>query len=460
MSAAAITLRPDQRRLIDDVFAAWRAQARGVLAVASTGFGKGECISHVLRLAAAHGRRTLFGVHLGEILFDVRSRLLASGLPSVRILSGTTDEGDPNAAVTLATWQTLAARSTTLDVQLVVADEAHRCKAATVLATLERHASARLLGLTATGQRGDGSGLRAVGFDSLVVGPSIADLVQAGHLAPIRVIAPDDYCEALAWDPVEAWLLHSDGEPGIIFASSIAHSREIAAGLQARGVRAVHVDSDCSPEQRAYAVAALETGEIDVICNFHLFTEGVNVRRCAVVMLAGAVSHDGPYLQRIGRARRPKARSTLIDLRGNRWRRGHPDAVRIHSLDGVGCSAAPEPLPPCRQCVCLAWVETAVCPWCGADASKGRRPLRVVRAELHEQTAAREAQRLARQAALPREGEEWELFSAIVRAQRAKGKAHTAPFLFKLKMGRPPRWKVDMVPDDVAEQHEQEAANG
>jgi DNA repair protein RadD len=449
----APVLRPDQQRMVDETDAAFRAGHRGVLCVAPTAWGKGTVIAHWLARCATWGKRVLFVVHLAEIAFDVRARALAAGVPSVRVLSGDADEGDPSALVTIATWQTLVARRTELDVDIVIADECHRSKSRTFMDVLDRHRPARLLGFTATAQRGDGSGLGDVGFTAIVQGPQIAELVAAGHLAPCRVIAPDDYVEALAWEPADAWTMHAGRRPGIVFASSIPHSRSIAEALTRRGVRAMHVDSDTRDEQRAWAVEALERGELDALCCYRLFVEGVNVRRASVVMLASAFSHDGPYLQSIGRGRRvhPDKRECLVlDLRGNLHRREHPDFPRTYSLTGDGCRAALEALPYVRQCKCLAWVTRPVCEFCGTATESGRKPVRIVLAELREQAAAREAARLARQDAIPRTGAEYELFASIVRDLRKKGKAHRAAFVFRLKTGRLPRFRVEHVPDDAA----------
>lgn len=442
----APTLRADQALLIRETDAAFRAGHRGVLCIAPTAFGKGVVIAAQLARFAAAGRRVLFVVHLAEIAFDVRARALAAGVPSVRVLSGDADEGDPDALITIATWQTLVARTVTLEVDLVVIDEAHRAKAATFLGVLARHPRARLLGYTATGQRGDGSGLKDVGFTIIVQGPQPSALVEGGHLAPITTYGPSEFVEALADDPAEVWATRCPSEPGVVFASSIPHSKDIATALLARGIPAMHVDSDTPAHQRAWAVEALESGELQVLSNFRLFVEGVNVPRAAVCMLASAFSHAGPYLQAIGRVRRAKARAWLYDLRGNWARHGLPDDDRVYSLEGPAIRTL-EALPPVRQCPqCLCWARpTRVCAECGARLPPPKPP-RMSKRQLEEI-------RRGRQDARPREGADWELWCRVVWAQRRKGGDEAAAksgWIFRCKTGRVPFWRVDHVPAEVA----------
>ncbi|MEJ7728195.1 MAG: DEAD/DEAH box helicase family protein [Polyangiaceae bacterium] len=416
------------------------AGCTGVLNIAPTGSGKGDMITDWLRRTAGWGRRALFAVHLEEIALDVRDRLAAAGVPS-RVLLGHHDPGAEDSPVTIASWQTLHAREVALPVDLFIQDEAHRAKAATCLAVLARHHVARRLGFTATGQRGDGSGLGDAGYQVIVQGPQVGELVAAGHLAPCRVLAPDAFSEALADDPAEVWVREAAGAPGLVFASSLSHSRAIAEALRARGVRALHVDSDTPSEQRTWAVLALEDGSLDVICNFRLFVEGVNVRRAAVVMLASAFSHDGPYLQSIGRGRRVHASKPLclvLDLRGNIHRRGHPDLDREYSLTGVACRPV-EALTAVVCCKsCLSWQRPfRTCRECGA-ALPPPKPPRVSKKELREQRLAR----------VPRSGDAWERWVQLVETQRDRGyKPQWAAIQWHQTTGAWPRFTVAMVPE-------------
>jgi DNA repair protein RadD len=441
----SVTLRPYQQRMHEETAAALRSGARGVLNVAPTGSGKGDCITHWLLECHRWSAPVTMAVHLREVALDVAARL-RSHLPELplRILAGVaSEEGSADARCTIATWQTLEAREASTGARLFIADEAHRTKTATALSVLERHPDARLVGFTATGQRGDGSGLGPAGYERLIVGPQIEELVDAGHLSPVYVEAPDEYVEQLADDPARALAeRHRPGDAWIVFASSIGHSHLIARELRQRGLRALHVDADTGSE-RDSSIARLESGALDVLTNFRLFTEGVNVRRCSGVMLASAFSHDGPYLQAIGRGRRTapgKDRCRIVDLRGNLHRRGHPDEERTYHLEGTAIrrSSVPAPVVCCKRC--LAWFKPRpCCPVCGAKAAPPKPP-RISRKELKEQ----------RQQRIPKEGPDWELWCALVQEQRRTGrKPQWAFFAFRDRTGgRTPLWPARYVPEE------------
>lgn len=446
----SITLRPDQERMWAETTAALRAGHRGVLNVSPTGSGKGDLISHTMGECVRWERRAAMVVHLQEIVLDVRARIVARGLPEPRVLLGSHAEGPSDAPLTVASWQTLAARDLDLDVHVLLADEAHRSKTATAARVLSRNERARLLGFTATAARSDGSGLGPVGYTALIQGPQVRELVDAGHLAPVSVVAPDEATDALAWDPVDAWVRWAPmGAAGIVFASSLAHSHALADALRAAGVHAMHVDADTPRAARAWAVGALDSGELDVLCCFRLFIEGVNVRRAAVAVLASAFSHAGPYLQAVGRVRRThptKPRALVLDLRGSLHRLGHPDEDRTYHLEGAGVRRAPAAgLTPVSQCPapCFAWgAPGRPCELCGATRPPPKAP-RVSKRELREQ-------RLARQ---PREGAAWDLWVRLVIASRERGwKPQAAALRFRAETGAWPRWSQECVPAASAQE--------
>ena len=80
----------------------------------------------------------------------------------------------------------------TLD--LLVIDEAHHAAAPTyravIDAVLDRNPDARIFGVTATPNRGDGKGLREV-FSNVADQIRLGELIAAGHLVPPRTFVID-----------------------------------------------------------------------------------------------------------------------------------------------------------------------------------------------------------------------------------------------------------------------------
>lgn len=247
----------------------------------------------------------------------------------------------------------------------LVVHNCHRAAASSYADVRAAYPGAVHVGFSATPERADGASLGDA-FDVLVPGPSPLELVALGCLAPVRVLAPTETTQALARDPAEAW---PEGSPGVLFAHSLAHSRECAERLRARGVRAAHVDADTRDRERL--IAAFNEGSLDVLCCFRLFVEGVDVPRASVVMLATLFGHAGGYLQAIGRGRRVapgKGTCTVLDLRGNVHRHGLPDEARTYHLTGEPIRRA-DKLPSIVQCrKCHAWGPGGqTCSACGAQ---------------------------------------------------------------------------------------------
>lgn len=380
-----ITLRPDQERALEGVRAEFRAGKRAVLLQAPTGWGKGTVAARALANVATAGKRAVFACHRQEINLDLVNRLRDAGAPSVRVVAGDLHEGDANALVTVVSVQTLDARELVLDPEVLWWDEAHRAAANSYKAGFARHPRARHVGATATPARADGKPLDE--FEAIVQGPQVRELLALGLLAPIRVFAPAETAKTLAKDPAAEYPI---GAPGVVFAASVEHSRALAAQLQERGVRAAHVDGES--RDRAVILERFADGDIDVLVNYRLLVEGVDLVRAEVCMLASLFSSAVAFLQSIGRVRRPKAgrTSTLLDLCGSVHLHGLPDADRSYHLSGdaIQVGAQGEPLPPVTQCrTCLAWgVPRSRCEQCGTERPAPPPP-RILAKDLIEQRA-------------------------------------------------------------------------
>jgi DNA repair protein RadD len=347
----SLVLRSDQQASVDALRAHMRAGCRRAVLQAPTAWGKGEVIVAIVLMGIAKGRPWLVLAHLKEIVLDLAKRLRREGVePS--IIMGDQDHVVPGSLVTLATWQTLQARKVRPDADGVIVDECHRAVAEGYSEIAGWYPSAYHVGLSATPERGDGRGLEGA-YDVLIPGPQIAELVELGILCPIDCVYPNEPTKHLSQDPVEAY---PAGRPGIVFASSVPHSKAIAAGLNERGIRAAHCDADT--DDRDGVLRRFAEDELDVLTNYRLFVEGVNAPRAEVCMQATRFSTPGAYLQSIGRVRRVapgKACALLIDLRGNYHVHEDPDAPRTYHLEGAAIRKQ-EKLPPVSHCpACLVW---------------------------------------------------------------------------------------------------------
>ncbi|MFZ2756879.1 MAG: DEAD/DEAH box helicase family protein, partial [Atopobiaceae bacterium] len=152
--------------------------------------GKTVIMAEVARRVADRGGRTLLLAHRGELLEQAADKVArATGLSCAVEKAGQTCVGTWN-SVTVGSVQTLM-RDSRLDAlapdrfDCVMVDEAHHALADGYVKVLDHFAGARVLGVTATPDRGDQRDMGEV-FDSLAYEYGLAQAVKDGWLCPIE----------------------------------------------------------------------------------------------------------------------------------------------------------------------------------------------------------------------------------------------------------------------------------
>ncbi|HEY6037041.1 MAG TPA: DEAD/DEAH box helicase [Kofleriaceae bacterium] len=364
-----------------DAIAACREQFRRhrrVVLVSPTGSGKTRTAAEVVRLAVAKGSRVLWLAHRTELIDQTCATLAELGLEVGAVAARTAWEIAPAAPVQVASIQTLLARDIRPPAQLLIWDECHHAsEAAEKWATiLDAYKETHALGLTATPERGDGSGLAPL-FTGLAVAVSVRRLTEMGHLVPCEVARPDAVLEPkhIAQHPLAAYRAHAPGQQGFLFARSVEEAETYAREFTEAGIRTVAVHADTKADDRAAALAGFRSGHVRMLANVYVFTEGTDLPMAQCCILARGASTPGIFLQMVGRVLRPwdgggraprKTSATLIDLRGISHLHGMPEDERIYSLDGRGIALAG------RVCkVCGQPVEEYPCGKCGYAPEAG-----------------------------------------------------------------------------------------
>lgn len=428
-----MNLRPDQERVVAAVRRAYAGGKRSVLMQSPTGFGKTHVSAELLQSVVQKGKRGVFTAHRDDLVGDTLSRLRAKGIRAGRIQAG--EDADTSALVQVCSLATLYARPEEVPgADLVIVDEAHRAAAPTIRAVLERWPAARLLGLTATPERGDGKALGDV-FDHLVMGPTTKELVEAGVLVPCDVVGPDSYRDELSMCPEEAVQRYSEGRPTVVFCTTVAAAHKLAGVLP----RAACVDGEMPIERRREILQAYDAGEIQTLTNCLVLTEGWNAPRAEVCVLARGCQHPGTFLQIIGRVLRAapeKSRALLVDLRGVVHMHGLPDEPRRYSLSGRAISTLKRlaPLRTCPMCAAV-FVSAPTCPRC-AFCFPPPPPAKVREREMHPISMVHAAKRADMRA----------YFDELVAEARVNGWKPTAVGMkFKAKWGFWPPFRVPSV---------------
>jgi superfamily II DNA or RNA helicase len=362
------------RREVGAQRAAAAMRPASVVLAMPTGAGKTTIGAAIAEGAQRRGRRLVVLTHLAEIHGQWVTRLAGIGIvPGVVTADRTWGVDRP---VQVAMVQTLVARSHAPDAEVVLVDEAHHVAADTWARVVAAYAGAQaIVGLTATPERGDGRGL-ADAFRTLLVGAHVDELVDAGWLLPVRVIAPARPQRELAMAPEDAYATHCAGRRAIVFAANRSHSTKIVTAMSARGIRARHVDGDTPERTRASALAAFRSGELDVLSNVGLFAEGVDAPGTSAVIIARRIQSSSLWLQACGRGMRPRAgraapgeHAVVVDLRGSVYECGHPCVRRELTREGGFAQFTKAERLALRACASCGSVEPPnrpACSICGA----------------------------------------------------------------------------------------------
>lgn len=365
------SLRDYQTRAVRRVREEWDAGHRSVCLVAPTGSGKTTMGAAIVATA----QRSVWVAHRRELVSQAADRLRRDGL-LVGVLCPGHDRDDA-APIQVGTIQTLLAGGHHPDADLVVLDEAHHYAPASEhwSTFAAAYQGSKVLGLTATPERRDGSPLGDV-FDALVEAASYSELIAAGHLVDCHVFrGPDDEAvKGWALDPLTAYQRDGNGGQAFAFFDRVDRAEEWAANFCAAGIPATTISERTNAGNRAAALAAFAAGVLRIICNVYTMTEGIDFPAAAVCILARSCEHPSTYLQMCGRVLRPspgKLNAILLDLMSMSSVHGYPTRDRVYSLDGEAIGIADKANSiTCRECGHVYARGAARCPRCGYSPPK------------------------------------------------------------------------------------------
>ena len=215
---------------------------------------------------------------------------------------------------------------------MIVIDEAHHALAKTYKEMWERFPKAKFLGLTATPCRLNGKGFTDL-FDVLVQSWSVPEFISKGRLATYDFVsiksdgmtqrlidslqkrgADGDYQNKemdmlLNKKPSIERLYRSLEEfgkdrKGIVYAINISHAQKITKLYQENGVKAIAIDSKTPAAERQQDIEAFKKGDIQVLVNVDIFSEGFDCPDVEFVQLARPTLSLAKYLQMVGRGLR------------------------------------------------------------------------------------------------------------------------------------------------------------
>lgn len=325
-----ITLRPYQQEAIAAIEG---AGIQRPLLVLPTGCGKTVVFCHLIERRPG---RSLILAHRDELIEQPLEKLgqIAPEL-DVGVVKAERDEHD--APVVLASVQTLANRRrlerlAQTPFRTIVVDEAHHVLAKSYVDVLEALGAFTgrrwplTVGVTATAERGDQGKLGRV-WERIVYERGLLEMIQAGYLSDLRGVrialaadldrvkvshgdfSGDGLASALrdADAPrhgVAAWREHAADRPTLLFTPTVPLAEEFAEEFRGAGVTARMLCGRTPSDERRAALAAFRRGELQVITNAALLTEGVDLPMTSCIVLARPTKSRPLFKQMIGRGTR------------------------------------------------------------------------------------------------------------------------------------------------------------
>lgn len=330
--------RDYQRDAKAGAYAALRKH-RSAIIVMPTGTGKGAVIGQVIADAVKAGRRVLAMVHRKEIVDQLAEHVRTWGGVVPAIERAEQRESTDDDLVVVGSVPSIVRRLDRLGpdrFDLVIADESHHAVSASWVSVIEHFASAKVLGFTATPNRGDEKALgqifEAVGYDM-----TLADAIIGGWLVPIKTeaielksldlskvrkrsgeLAAGDLGAVMS----EVKVLREAIVPAVRIAGSLqaivftvtrAHMRCVAE--TARVVAAevgldlpvACVDGTTPKAERARIMAEFRSGAIRWLINVGVATEGFDAPGIECVIGLRPTLSQALYMQMVGRGTRPLA---------------------------------------------------------------------------------------------------------------------------------------------------------
>ena len=346
-----VQLRPYQSDAVHQCFQLWERSVLNLLGVAAVGAGKTIIASTVMKLHLSRPeRRVLFLAHREELLEQTVGKLamidnqIVAGIEQGRNVCPPTAQVMVASIATIKNIQRLARWSPLKNISLVIVDECHHSTAATYAEVLDaiskENPGRHLLGITATPIRMDGESLSLI-FDALAFRVDMPELLDLGYLCPIRGLTirtntsienvpvssdgdydPDELAQAVDTEArnrviVQSYLARGESCPAIVFVANVRHAEHVAIEFRKHGIAAQAVTGQQKKEERRRIIDAYSRGELQVLTNCNVLTEGFDAPRTACIIAARPTRSPVTYPQQIGRGLRlhdSKRDCLVIDL--------------------------------------------------------------------------------------------------------------------------------------------------
>lgn len=413
-------LRPYQQKTIDLVREEIRKGKRRILICLPTGAGKTHTMSAIVAGAMSKGNKVIALVHRRQLVMQMQEMFGSCGVDSALILAG--EDHNLDCKCQIATIQTYGRRLQLkeiewnpfyIDADVCLIDEAHHALSKSYQKVLSNYKDKIVIGVTATPTLASGVGMGEY-FDSIVQPIGVKELIDMGFLVPgiyygpskpdlssVPLVAGDWQKSGLAkvmggkklvGDVVNNWLRIAGDKQTMVFAVNRDHSKALVKEFVAKGVKAEHLDAYSEDEIREDTISRFRNGDIQVLSNVGLYTEGTDIQEIQCLSIARPTKSFGLFLQMVGRGARPdngKENFIVIDHGGNVDRFGYYEDPIEWNLNGKGLAfkkkvvrKKEKTLMTCSECSFM--FSGKRCPQCGKNVENWGKKIEAAEAELVE----------------------------------------------------------------------------
>lgn len=343
MGPDTLTARSYQLEAVQAARQAFINRDKSTLVILPTGTGKTVLFSKISRMTVEKGGRSLIIAHRGELIDQAANTLERVGIVAgiEKAESHARATCDPDVVVgTVQTFQGKRLESWDPDYfSLIIVDEAHHYTAESYQNIVKHFAKAKVLGVTATPDRADKTKLKSV-FDSVAYEMTIWEAMTAPYPGPylcrLKFVQCDvgidlrdirttggDLNQAELEEAIRPHIdtlansirQESGSRSTLVFTPDVGSATAMATALQSLGVSADWISGDSS--DRALKLQRYKEGDVQVLCNCALLTEGFDAPRTAAIALCRPTKSRSLHAQMVGRGTRlspEKENCLLIDF--------------------------------------------------------------------------------------------------------------------------------------------------
>ena len=382
---------------------------KNTIVVAPTGAGKTIMLSSLIGKMHKENNKVLVLQHRDELVNQNMDKFKKIN-PNISTSILNADEKDWSGDVVFAMVQTLSRPNNLSSMQrvnLIIIDESHHTIANSWLNIIkeskEINPNVRIAGFTATPNRGDGKGLKEV-FSNCSHKIEIETLIREGFLVSpkpfvidvgvqkelsqvrktIDEFNMDEVARIMNKRPineevVNKWHEQASDRKTVVFCSTKNHAKDLCDEFVKQGVRAEVLTGDTKKDVRVNMLQSLSNGDLQVVINVAVLTEGFDSPPVSCIILTRPCSYKSTMVQMIGRGLRTidpneypniiKKDCIILDFGTSILTHGKLDEeVNLDDVASEENGQAPQ--KQCPECNSIVPLGVRECPICGHDFAK------------------------------------------------------------------------------------------